>query len=97
MVVYVIQIATPLFPASPSTLTLMEELANSAIPKPSLHVSWLLSTGEGRDQSLWHPLLCTAVTMHLYSAGKFWSVLAHIGPKNSTEIPNIIHIFVYVW
>lgn len=52
MLGYVIQIATSLFAASLSTLTLEEELANSAIPRASVDVSCLLSTGEGRDQSL---------------------------------------------
>lgn len=96
MLVSVIQIVTPLSAASPSTVILKEELANSAIARASLDVSALLSTGEGRDQSLGHPLLCTALTMHLYSAGKVWSVLLHLGPKNSMEVPNIIHVFLYV-
>lgn len=96
MLGYVIQIATSPFAASPSTLTLKEELTNCAIPRASLDVSCLLSTGEGRDQSLWYHLLCIALTMHLYPSGKVWSVLLHLGLKNPMEVPNIIHIFVYV-
>lgn len=93
MLGYVIQIATSLFAASPSTLTL--KVANSAIPRASLDVSCLLRTGDGRD-SLFGILYCALLLLCICVQQGVWSVLQHLGPKNSMEVPNIINIFLYV-
>lgn len=86
MLGYVIQIATSLFAASPSTLTLKEELANSAILRTSLDVSCLLSTGEGRDQSI--ILYCALLLLYIcIQQGKFGLCCYTLGPKIPCRFP----------